>query len=183
MEHSRLAYGIDFMAYGVAIVGLALFLLVQSPPTQWLALIALVLVGLVSWTLIEYLLHRFVLHGVEPFRRWHVAHHQHPKVLIFTPTVMGAVMMFLLIFIPAFGVLDLRRASSLFLGVLIGYFSYSVIHHAMHHGKYNSPWLKQRKHWHALHHRKLDKPGYYGVTNSFWDRVFGSAQYGQGRGS
>ncbi|GAB1426064.1 hypothetical protein MASR2M16_32980 [Thauera terpenica] len=35
------------------------------------------LAGLVGWTLIEYLLHRFMLHRVEPFRAWHVEHHRH----------------------------------------------------------------------------------------------------------
>ncbi|MDX5446368.1 MAG: hypothetical protein LPJ87_09975, partial [Zoogloeaceae bacterium] len=31
----------------------------------------LLIAGLVSWTLLEYLLHRFVLHGRGPFQRWH----------------------------------------------------------------------------------------------------------------
>ncbi|WP_018607440.1 sterol desaturase family protein [Uliginosibacterium gangwonense] len=183
LEHSRFAYGIDFMAYGVAVVGLTSLLVVLSPPTQRLALIALVLVGLLSWSLIEYLLHRFVLHGMQPFRRWHAAHHQRPKALIYTPTIMSAAMIFFLVFMPTFGVMGLWSASSFFLGVLVGYFAYSVTHHAIHHWQFNSLWLKQRKHWHALHHRRLDKPGYYGVTNSFWDRVFGSGESERSPGS
>lgn len=179
MEHGQFAYSIDFIAYGAAIVSLTMLLVEVSPHTRWFPLAALVLFGLTSWSLMEYLLHRFVLHGVEPFRRWHAEHHQRPRALIFTPTYISASMLLIFVFMPALGVLDLWSASSYFLGVLTGYFSYSVIHHALHHGKYSSLWIKRRKHWHALHHRKLNKPGYYGVSSSFWDRVFRSDKFGQ----
>ena len=47
------------------------------------------LAGLVAWTLLEYVLHRFVLHGVEPFRAWHLAHHRNPTQPIRVPLGFG----------------------------------------------------------------------------------------------
>lgn len=47
--------------------------------------------------------------------------------------------------------------------VLHGYLFYTVTRHAMHH-------------WHALHHRRGEWPACYGVTTSFWERLFGSVQ-------
>jgi hypothetical protein len=55
-----------------------------------LELVALALLGLVAWTLLEYALHRFVLHGLQPFRTWHAEHHRRPRALIGTPTILSA---------------------------------------------------------------------------------------------
>ena len=48
--------------------------------------------------------------------------------------------------------------------------------HALHHWHARGRWLKERKRWHALHHRRGEWPACYGVTTSFWDRLFGSVQ-------
>lgn len=48
------------------------------------------------------------------------------------------------------------------------------MHHASHHWRADSGWLKQRKCWHALHHHHTERPVCFGVTTSFWDRVFGT---------
>jgi hypothetical protein len=90
LEHSKLAYRVDFMAYAVLVAVLALSLYFQNPLDALLVLGLWATAGLVSWSLMEYLLHRFVLHGMEPFRSWHTLHHQRPVALICTPTVLSA---------------------------------------------------------------------------------------------
>ena len=177
LEHSKVAYRADFALYGTAVAVLAAVLWVAGPRQQWLTMLALVLLGLGGWTAIEYALHRFVLHGLQPFRRWHAQHHQRPTALICTPTVLSATLIAALVFLPALAWGNLWRACALTLGLLGGYLVYTITHHATHHWRADNAWLKQRKRWHALHHhRAVGKPGCYGVTSAFWDRVFGSAR-------
>lgn len=174
LEHSKAAYRADFVLYGAAVVVLASYLLVAEGREQVIGNMAFVLAGLVGWTLIEYLMHRFVLHGMLPFRRWHEEHHERPAALICAPTLLSATLIAVLVFLPALELAGTWYASSLTLGVMAGYLAYSITHHAIHHWRAGNSWLKQRKRCHALHHH-VDKPGCYGVTTAFWDRVFGSA--------
>jgi cyclopropane-fatty-acyl-phospholipid synthase len=176
IEHSRLAYRADFALYGAAIAALAGFLLAAAPPSQGVAIAACVLAGLALWTVVEYGLHRFVLHGVPPFRRWHAEHHARPTALICAPTILTASLIAGLVFLPALLMADLWPACALTLGLLAGYQVYAVTHHATHHWRARSPWLRRRKQWHALHHHHAGEGACYGVTTGFWDHVFGSAR-------
>jgi sterol desaturase/sphingolipid hydroxylase (fatty acid hydroxylase superfamily) len=171
LEHSQTAYRVDFALYGASIVALASYLVWASPRGGRLELLALTLVGLVSWTLIEYVLHRFFLHGIQPFRHWHATHHERPTALICAPTLLSATLIVLLVFVPTMLLGDWWLACALTLGVLIGYLSYSVTHHAIHHWPAKGRWLKRRKRAHALHHH-LRQRGFYGVTSGIWDEVF-----------
>lgn len=174
LEHSRAAYRADFVAYGIAVAALAVFLLSASPHGQRLEMVILVLAGIASWTAIEYVLHRFVLHGLQPFRRWHEEHHRRPRALICTPTILSATLIAMLVFLPTLLLGDLWQACALTLGLLTGYLGYAITHHAIHHWRSGgNAWLKQRKRWHGLHHC-IDEPACYGVTSAFWDHVFGT---------
>ena len=174
-EHSKAAYFADFVVYGIAIVALAVFLLVAGPQNQALELFVLVIIGLLFWTVVEYFLHRFILHGVQPFQKWHEEHHRRPVARIRIPTMFSALFFLALFFLPVllFGG-DLWLACALTLGLLSGYLMYTITHHAIHHWRTDNAWLKRRQHWHGLHH-DLEEPGRYGTTSRFWDRVFGSA--------
>jgi sterol desaturase/sphingolipid hydroxylase (fatty acid hydroxylase superfamily) len=173
LEQSKAVYLADFALYGFAVVGLSIYLIVAGPQDQQGQLFAIAVVGLGAWTFIEYVLHRFVLHGLRPFKRWHAAHHKRPRALICTPTLVSALLICALIFLPALLVGGAWRACALTIGLLIGYLIYALTHHATHHWRADNVWLQHRKHWHALHHH-LGQPGHYGVTSSFWDHVFGS---------
>lgn len=176
IEHSKAVYRADFALYGAAVAVLATFLLVAGPPGQRLEIAVFAGVGLAGWTLIEYALHRFVMHGLQPFSRWHVEHHQRPTALISTPTILSATLIATLVFLPTLVLSgNLWRACALTLGVLVGYMPFSITHHAIHHWYADSAWLMQRKRWHALHHNSIGQSGYFGVTSAFWDHVFGSA--------
>ena len=171
LEHSQTAYRADFALYGAAILALASYLIWSNPRGERLELLILGVAGLMSWTLIEYVLHRFVLHGVQPFQRWHRMHHERPTALICAPTLLSAALVVSLVFLPALLVGDLWRACALTLGLLIGYLAYAVTHHAVHHWPATNQWLASRKRAHALHHH-LRQSGFYGVTSGFWDEVF-----------
>lgn len=174
IEHSKPAYWADFFLYALSIVLLGLLLVTRTPAEHALSTAAIAALGLVSWSLLEYVLHRLVLHELPIFKVWHAAHHERPTALICTPTVLSAVLIGTLVFMPALWLLGLWHAIALTFGVLVGYLAYAITHHGIHHWKTNNAWLKQRKHWHAMHHKPTGPRACYGVTSSFWDHMFGS---------
>jgi len=89
LEHSARAYYADLVFYGAASMGLSLWLAWALPTGQRLAGLLLFALGTLIWTLLEYLLHRFVLHGFDPFRRWHQMHHDRPAARILAGPAPG----------------------------------------------------------------------------------------------
>jgi sterol desaturase/sphingolipid hydroxylase (fatty acid hydroxylase superfamily) len=185
LEHSRSSHIADCAFYGLAVLGLGTFVLWPGPGPQWPSTLALVAAGLCAWSAIEYALHRFVLHGVRPFSDWHVLHHQRPTALIGASTPLSAGLIVALVFVPAWAISTTDHAAAVTLGLVMGYFSYALTHHAVHHwrpdagwlcspwGSAVGAWLAERKRWHALHHH-LGRPMCFGVTTSLWDRLLGS---------
>lgn len=172
MEHSRAAYLADFALYGLAVLSFGASLLALTPRVEAGAVLALTLIGLASWTALEYALHRFILHGLRPFSTWHAEHHRRPAALICTPTVVSATLIGALVFLPAWLLLGDLHACALTFGVLIGYLAYAITHHAIHHWHGGSLWLQRRKRWHALHHHRLGPAECYGVTSGLFDTIF-----------
>jgi sterol desaturase/sphingolipid hydroxylase (fatty acid hydroxylase superfamily) len=180
LEHSRAAYRADFACYGVAVVLLAAWLVTGAPPARAGQLALLVAAGLAAWTLAEYAVHRFVLHGLQPFRRWHAEHHRRPRALVYTPTVISAASIGIAVTLPALLLGDRWTAGALTLGMTAGCLGYACAHHALHRSPGQvplvGPWLRRRARWHALHHATgvTGAPGRYGVTTGVWDRLFGT---------
>jgi cyclopropane-fatty-acyl-phospholipid synthase len=171
-EHGKAGYLVDFMLYAVAYTTLAVLLALVAPYARRQEILAFALSGLVAWTLVEYVLHRFVLHGIQPFKAWHAEHHRRPRALIGTPTILTATLIAALVFLPALVLSDLWRACALTFGLLTGYLVYALVHHATHHWRVDNAWLRQVKRHHALHHSSIAAPGRYGVSSAFWDFVF-----------
>lgn len=175
LRHSKAAYIGDFALLYACIAGLVTLLLASGVRERLAEVAAFALIGLAGWTLIEYALHRFVLHRIEPFRRWHALHHQRQRDLIFAPAILTVSAAAGLVFLPVWILGGLLRAGALMLGLLIGYVAYSATHHAVHHWSCERVWLRSRKRWHSLHHRPGLPAGHYGVTTAFWDHLFRSA--------
>jgi sterol desaturase/sphingolipid hydroxylase (fatty acid hydroxylase superfamily) len=174
LEHSRMAYWADFAAYVAAIGCMCCAVLFLAPASGRAVALSVAASGLIAWSLVEYLIHRFVLHGLNPFKTWHARHHERPTALISAPTILSGTLIVALIFIPTLLVSSTVTALSLTLGITTGYLAYAVCHHATHHWRTEATWLKERKVWHALHHRHASGIC-YGVTSTVWDRAFGSA--------
>jgi sterol desaturase/sphingolipid hydroxylase (fatty acid hydroxylase superfamily) len=174
LEHSQWAYRADFALYTAASILMGASLLIASPEGQKAMLLVLAGLGLLTWPLIEYGLHRFVLHGLKPFSTWHAAHHQRPHALICTPTILSTALITILVFVPALLLSNVWLALALTFGLLNGYLVYATTHHAIHHWRGQNSWLKQRKLCHALHHDPRRPPGYYGVSSALWDEVLGT---------
>ena len=174
LEQGTLAYRADFLLYGGAATALAGYLLLAVPDAQLWVMVLTGVGGVCAWTLTEYLLHRFVLHGVAPFRDWHRLHHQRPTALICSPTIATASLFVLLVFLPALAAAGIWRASAFTFGMVTGYLAYATTHHALHHWRLRAGWFVRLKRRHAVHHSQGGAPGCYGVTSGFWDWVFGS---------
>ncbi|MCO5977910.1 sterol desaturase family protein [Ideonella oryzae] len=174
LEHSRTAYWVDMLLYCLVIVALGGFVSLSGSAMRHSQSLAWIGLGLCAWTLLEYVLHRFVLHGMPPFRGWHALHHARPTALICTPTFVSGALFAGLVFAPAWALGGLEAACPLTLGVLMGYQLYSFTHHAIHHWRSDNAWLLRRKRQHSLHHG--EQPGFYGVTSALWDHVFRTAR-------
>jgi len=101
LEHSQTVYWADFAWHGAVALGLAAAVgwsLPAAPDGAGLGMaLALVLAGMLLWSLTEYLPHRFVLHGLPPFRQWHALHHRRPQALICGPTLLSSGLITLLV--------------------------------------------------------------------------------------
>ncbi|MDT8997759.1 sterol desaturase family protein [Paucibacter sp. APW11] len=179
MELSRKAYIADFVVYTLLVAGLGLWLAASAP---WLPSLGLLLLGALSWSLLEYLLHRWVLHELPPFCNWHADHHRRPGALIAAPTWLSAGLLGIAT-LPAWWWLQAWQAGALSLGLSAAYLGYGVAHHLAHH-----PWrgpslpgvnLAGFRRRHALHHRGSaglsPEPCNYGVSTGAWDWFFQSA--------
>ena len=192
LEHSPAAYRADFALYGAACLTLAGLILWRHPPNSGVALALWVLAGGAGWTLAEYLLHRFVLHGMRPFKDWHLEHHSRPTALIGSPTLLSATLFASLVGAPAWWLLGAWPAAALSLGMLSGYLVYGLVHHATHHAAASggskpssqSEWLMRRRRWHALHHAKRAAgapASHFGVSIGLWDALFGTGRAPRGQ--
>ena len=128
--------------------------------------------GLTSWTLAEFLLHRYIYHLWTSFlTEGHALHHQKPRALIGVPWYLTTIAIVLLFELSA---IVLRPSST---GVVmgfawLGYILYCIAHHGSHHWSFKNAWLRSMKRHHLLHHAH---PEYnWGFTTPLWDYVFGT---------
>ena len=125
--------------------------------------------GLAAWTLLEYLLHRFVLHGVEPFKDWHRQHHLNPEIPMRIPVVFSLALVIALIVLPA--LLAAPGISMVFSsGLLLGHLLQESVHHDLHKPASGS-WFVARWRDHDLHHHS-NSCANYGTLTGFWDSIF-----------
>ena len=171
MNLSKVLYFGDFVACPIAVIVLATLALAHRD-IETAGLWGLILfVGVGAWTLVEYVVHRWVYHRVAFFEKFHDAHHMNPRAMIGAPSFVSVVLILAVFFVPLLPV-GLVAASGFASGALLGYTGYMLVHHLSHHGEPRpGTFLYQARLRHMAHHYH-DTPGNYGVTTSFWDWVF-----------
>ena len=146
-------------------------------------IIALLLgLGFLSWSLIEYGLHRFIFHydarsrfGRKLVYQAHLSHHENPAATdrifasLFMSTPIAAA--YWLLAWAAIG--SSAAASWLFIGMAAGYFCYEWLHFQCHHGRSRLRIIRYLKKYHLLHHYKTPELR-FGVTSPLFDFVFGT---------
>jgi hypothetical protein len=120
MPINKLLHFGDFFAIPVAVTVLAYFALAAD--VLWAApdLGASLLTGLVTWTLVEYAIHRFVYHHAPLFSALHDSHHQAPDEFIGVPSFVSSGFIILACCFPL-RILDDVAASGFTSGMLLGY--------------------------------------------------------------
>jgi len=173
----------NIIIYGITVLSLiymALFV-INIPLYSFLILF---FGGLFFWTLAEYILHRSVFHWInenKAVQRFHFVihgnHHLYPKDTdrILMPPVPGLLMGFVLLgmFYLIFAIIGYPDSTwGFFPGFFLGYLLYSFVHRATH---VNKPLKRFKYLWkhHSLHHYKYPDKA-FGVSNIFWDRIFGT---------
>jgi len=143
--------------------------------------LALFLAGLAVWSLFEYFFHRYVFHFTPQgaFQErvsflFHGVHHQYPNdkkrlVMPIALSLLIGVLLFMLSW-PLFGALVWAYSA----GFAVGYLAYDMTHYSIHHFKHpQAKWFKSLWKSHLDHHYRDSSKG-YGVSSSFWDRIFGT---------
>jgi Fatty acid hydroxylase len=136
---------------------------------QPLACIAGLCAGLVLWTLLEYLMHRFAFHGFAP----HSQHHADPvdAAYILAPLWLSLSVAALLWIL--FWWLAGRPSLFVMAGILAGYLAYETIHLRIHSASPGGPVLRALRKNHYYHHF-ADARACFGVTSGLWDHAFRS---------
>jgi cyclopropane-fatty-acyl-phospholipid synthase len=173
IEHSRAMYFSDTVLHSAVVLAGVPWVLITGPSDHRLRYGALFFMGVGLWTLLEYAIHRCVLHGLPPFKSWHALHHARPSAYIAPPTIVTAGLFWVIGYLPLTLLSDTWTASALVLGLVTGYVIYSLTHHAIHHWPISNAWLTQRKTLHFQHHHARGH-GHFGVTMAWWDRCFKS---------
>ncbi|NWH18993.1 FA2H hydroxylase, partial [Grus americana] len=140
------------------------------------------LLGMFLWSLLEYLIHRFVFHMKPPASNYylitlhfllHGQHHKSPfdsSRLVFPPVPASLVIGFF------YGILRLLLPEvlglSVFVGGLCGYVIYDMMHYYLHYGSpKKGTYLYGLKAYHVKHHFEHQKSG-FGISTRFWDYPF-----------
>jgi dihydroceramide fatty acyl 2-hydroxylase len=168
-----LAYPASLAVPCAGLVVLAMSWPARSAAGQGLVFVLVALAGVVLWTLTEYVLHRWMLHGVEPFRRWHLAHHRHAGVAIRVPVLFSVLLVLAVVGLPALLSGGSAFAAPLSAGMLLGNLLQESVHHRLHDTRPLGSWLEARRRRHGFHHFCDERRG-YGTLTDFWDRVFGT---------
>ncbi len=178
-----------FFRYSAIQAYLGLFVLSTALAIMWwegfAPVFGAIIATLIVYPLVWYLLHRFVLHGRYLFKspltatmwkRIHFDHHQDPHNL---EVLFGA----LYTTLPTIGIVTLslgymiggkEGAATAFAAGLMMTCVYEFCHCVQHlNTSPKSALMKKIKRLHLAHHFHNEK-GNFGITNFFWDRLFGT---------
>jgi sterol desaturase/sphingolipid hydroxylase (fatty acid hydroxylase superfamily) len=182
MRASKFSYYSDFVVYPIVVttlVGVNIEHLTRPRVEEWLIACA---IGLVSWTLMEYLLHRLALHRMPVFSPMHSQHHVAPLAFLATPSWISVSVWLSVLLLPLWWGVGFNIADGVTVGVMVGYWWYGYVHHVIHHhsGRPSSAYFEKLRAWHMRHHHS-PKRGNFGVTTRLWDYVFGTTISAQGK--
>ena len=144
--------------------------------------------GLFVWTVFEYFMHRYVFHlhiDSDFGRKFHFfvhgVHHDYPNDemrLVIPPgaSIVLAVIMYWVFYGLIIGLGGSIGALNIFFAAFVfGYICYDMMHYATHYFNFKNKWFQEIKRNHLDHHY-VDHDKGFGLSNVFWDKVFGTEQ-------
>ena len=164
------------MAYFIISAGILIYGSLHTG-TSFMLQISLFIAGLVLFSFVEYMVHRYLFHSGDPSKkstlsyRLHHIHHDHPsdKKRLALPLPLGiaiAALIYGLFWLPLGSLTPF-----FFPGFITGYAMYLWIHYLIHTRR--PPKNNFRILWrnHNIHHFGNDKKA-FGVTSPLWDFIF-----------
>ncbi|WP_107038440.1 sterol desaturase family protein [Brumimicrobium mesophilum] len=170
-------YVINSMYILVAVALISTYYYKLNP--SLLAILKWFTIGFFSWTLAEYLMHRFLYHKIKDSSYdkgiqylFHGIHHRYPTdndrmILPVVPSLFIAAL-----FLGLFYLIFHAEALVFGAGFLIGYLVYMTIHWTIH--SYSPPKNKFLSWWwlhHNIHHYQQHDRA-FGVSTPIWDIIF-----------
>jgi dihydroceramide fatty acyl 2-hydroxylase len=140
--------------------------------------------GIAFWTWVEYMVHRFILHGVFPdgpglrrlthrlFDHLHVEHHKRPwdgnhingTIRDTAPFLAPAFLLALL--------LPPQTLLAFLSGLVQAYVVEEWVHHSVHFYHFDNLYFRYIKRHHMYHHSRVGSERGFGLTNGIWDVVY-----------
>ena len=150
--------------------------------------VLLALPALLLWSLLEYILHRWLFHPpqtggiLEAFARsTHGKHHDQPDhpALALVPPANAAII--LLVLAVIFFLVLPGHVIAVFTGFFVlGYLFYEGVHLALHHCRLRTRLGRFLRNHHLSHH-KVESEGNFGVSSPLWDWLLGTWTQSKGR--
>lgn len=173
----QLAPGYFYITLAVCLIALT-----HSEEFSWRRNLLLISFGVLSWTLIEYILHRFIFHhsarsalGKKFVYAAHLAHHETPRTAnsFFSSLLMSLPIASAYVLLAWLITGSLHAAAYLFAGLAAGYFCYEWLHFQAHHRRPRLRLLRYLRKYHLLHHYQSPELR-FGVTSPLLDMLMGT---------
>ena len=143
--------------------------------------------GVVNWTLVEYLFHRYVLHrhfadGKGFIRKFahrrldplHFEHHERPWDAFHITGMIKDLLPLFFVAAPLSFIGPIYTLPILLAATVEGYICEEWVHYTIHFCKIRNPYFRYVKRFHLYHHSPKGFDRGYGITGGFWDFVFGT---------
>jgi sterol desaturase/sphingolipid hydroxylase (fatty acid hydroxylase superfamily) len=142
--------------------------------------------GVAFWTWVEYMVHRYVLHGVFPdgrglrhlthvlFDHLHVEHHRRPWDGNHINGTLKDTGPFLLPLFALALLLPPQTLLAFLAGLVQAYVVEEWVHHSVHYYHFDNRYFRYIKAHHMYHHSRSGQETGYGLTSGMWDAVYGT---------
>jgi len=174
---SKVHFSVPLFVF-IPVIAYTAYLAIIADSLTWIDRIAWFALGLLAWTVVEYVMHRYVFHfhptsefGKKMHFIFHGIHHDYPcdrLRLVLPPSVsipLATGFYFLWReFIPQPGLF------AFFSAFILGYLVYDMFHYAIHHVQVKGKLWNQLKTHHLKHHY-VDPDKGFGVSSPLWDHI------------
>jgi sterol desaturase/sphingolipid hydroxylase (fatty acid hydroxylase superfamily) len=168
-----------YVGYGLTMLWLGLR---SSSPLVALAFFS---AGAAAWTLLEYFVHRYILHGRFPAGpgplRWfaheyfdplHWEHHARPWDGHHINGTLRDTLPFALLFVAVAALAPLPTAPMFVAGLMQAYITEEWIHQSVHFYHFRNRYFRYIRRHHLYHHSPIGLEVGYGLTSGFWDVIW-----------
>jgi hypothetical protein len=168
--------------WGPVVIG-CIYVHARAAQAFWGGSVATFVLGFLLWTLLEYVLHRFMFH-LPPDATFesklkqfmvHGYHHEFPndRMRLVAPLILSGPIA--IVTACLYYVLAGKYWLMGFAGTVTGYIAYDWIHYYTHHFRPTTRLGKYLRRYHMEHHYR-DSESHFGISSPLWDWVFRTAK-------